>query len=377
MPALKTRLPSLYHDRLPEVIDEAYPDERFATCESCVNCQSSTSPYLTTKCCTYYPSLPNYLVGGVLNQPTNDEGRERVRAIISSRVGVSPYGLLRPASRRSLPSTRPVPSRADAEAMLCPYYDAGRCSIWAHREHLCSAFFCYSVGGGPGRAFWDALDQYLSLVEHELSLHALLTVGWPIEQLRLTNPLPDWRPAKTPDEDRQRREVWRDWIDREADLYIECHRVVAATDRRTIESLLGWKGRHLETRLRELLDEFRKAVVPERLEFTAKPGFTTEDGDHVRVGVGVGVDSSLVRVPRVAAAFLSHFDGVRGTTEVVRLAASVSVDMTRHLDALRAAGVLRDVSLAPGPATTVATPTATADSGTSRSAVVSLETRSR
>jgi hypothetical protein len=45
---------------------------------------------------------------------------------------------------------------------------------------------------------------------------------------------------------------------------------------------------------------------------------------------------------RTAAVFVRQFDGLLGTTEVVRLAASIDVDLTSHLAPLRAAGILRD-----------------------------------
>jgi len=335
MPILRTRLPPVYHRCLPDFIELPYPHERFATCDTCVNCQSSHSPYLTTKCCSYHPSLPNYLVGGVLGDASADRGREQVRAIIRDGIGVTPYGLVRSASRRLRP-VRPLPTRAEAEAMLCPYYDAGRCSIWAHREHLCSTYFCYSTGGKAGTAFWQALNAYLRLVERELSVHALTTLGWPVEHP--ARPLADWLPPATSDADQQRRGLWRDWLGREVELYLECARVIAAIDRRTLETLLGRKGRRLEGRLRQLLAEFNNNVIPEELRAAPELQIALTSPGEVEVSV---LGCRPVRMPRTAAIFLKQFDGVRGTTEVVRLAASIRVDLTPHLGALLAAGILR------------------------------------
>jgi Fe-S-cluster containining protein len=338
MPTLKSCLPPLYHGRLPDVIDETYPDERFATCDSCTKCQSPSSPFIDTKCCSYYPCLPNYSVGGVLTD-TASLGRERVLATIQSRIGVTPFGLVRPISRSLQPWSTKLLTRAEAESLLCPYYDDGTCGIWSHREHLCSTYFCHSIGGAAGNAFWKAFDDYLTLVERTLAKHALQMLGWPIELLSQADPLSDWQPEATIEGERRQTESWREWAGRERELYVACHAAVLATDRKTLERLLGVEGRQFEVRLRALLGQFREAAFPERLRLAPTAQITSTGGDDVLVSVD---GAPPVRVTRVAAAFLKEFDGLRATTAVVRLAASVMVDLTRYIGPLRTAQVLLD-----------------------------------
>jgi len=346
VPSLTSRLPSIYHRILPEFLERSYPDERFATCDSCLNCQSPNSPYVSTKCCTYYPSLPNYLVGGILSDQDarSQSGRDRTLALIASAIGVTPYGVVRPAQKaarlRELTPPGRVPNSAEAESLLCAFYEQGQCTVWNYREHLCSTYFCYSVGGATGKGFWKILNDYLKLVERELCLHALLTMGWPIDELKLGNPLSDWEPSERPSVNRRRRGAWREFAGREAELYIECHRIIAATDRATVATLLGWKGQRLEERLAVTLSQFTQAVTPERLRRADTIQIVDAEDNDVRVSVD-GLPG--VRVPRIVASFITQFDGNRPTSQVVRLAASVDIDVARHIAALRAAGALTEL----------------------------------
>lgn len=344
-PTIYSRLPPYYQGLLPDLFDEEYPAERFATCETCVSCQSVKSPYLSTKCCTYQPSLPNYLAGGVLADAQSARGRERLQRWIASGAGVTPYGVVRSAAQAAvreatLPPGR-IPTRAEAEALRCQFFDAGACTIWSHREHLCSTFFCYSVGGRAGRAFWKILNDYLMLVERELSLYALIQLGWRPEQLNLADPLADWKPVNNTVDAQQRLRLWREWVGREAELYVECHRVVASMSQATTRAVLGWKGEHLERRLEAALTRFRLDDAPELVVLVQPVRLEQVDDTHVLVH---GAGGQSVRVPRLVALFLNQFDGVRTTSAVVRLAASLDLDVANHIPSLLTTGVLRPVS---------------------------------
>lgn len=335
----------MYHGLLVNVINQTYPEERFATCTSCLNCQSPKSPYLSTKCCTYHPSLPNYLVGGILadSGQTGELGRARAQKLVASGIGVTPYGLLRPTAQASLrrevmPALR-IPTAAEAESLLCTFYDRGHCTVWNYREHLCSTYFCYSVGGVAGKGFWRVVNEYLKLVEREFCLYALVTLGWPAEQLRLGNPLADWQPASSARAVRRRQSAWREWAGREADLYLECFRIISALDATAADRILGWKGRRLEERLHASLIRFTDAVIPERLQRAEATRVEDDEDNQVRVRVGAGPHAV---VPRLVAAFLVQFDGVRSTSEVVRLAASLGIDLARHVGPLRQVGALNE-----------------------------------
>jgi Fe-S-cluster containining protein len=329
MADLKTRLPALYHDLLPAWANETYPDERFATCHDCVQAQTPASPLFATKCCAYYPSLPNYLAGGVLADTTaaGATGGDRLRAVIGRGAGVTPLGVQEPASYTALSATlkqgEQVRSQEDAHALLCPYYDGGACSIWAYREHLCSTYFCRSVGGEKGRAFWALFNEYLRRVERALAAYAWTRVAG----------LPAGAPPGADDAGPD----WGDWRGREVEAYVACFREVSALDAAGAARLLDTDGRHLEERLRDALADFRRHALPVRVRLAS--GLESADAcdGHVRLSA----DGAAVEAPAVAAHFLRLLDGRHTSDGVVRQAARVHLDVTQLMVDAVEAGVLR------------------------------------
>src|SRR5262245_21556703 len=96
-------LPDFYRKFLPDFFEEMIPVETYATCNNCAMCQKPGEPAIpgvdyfkpNAKCCTYFPKLPNYLVGGLLsdNNPEMDKGRKRIRERIANRVGITPLAV--------------------------------------------------------------------------------------------------------------------------------------------------------------------------------------------------------------------------------------------------------------------------------------------
>src|SRR4051812_32253399 len=116
MPNLLDALPSLYGNLLPELFAKGIPAEAKATCANCAMCQprdDGESPSSAveavdgqnrffkpdTKCCTYHPRLPNYLVGALLADSSAEmaEGRRRMEEKIASGIGLTPQWLRAPA----------------------------------------------------------------------------------------------------------------------------------------------------------------------------------------------------------------------------------------------------------------------------------------
>jgi len=291
-----------------------------------VLCQSDKSPYLTTKCCTYFPALPNYLVGGVLSEPDHDEGRLRMLAVISQGHGVTPRGVQRSKAWVDLRAgvRGVIPSRDEAEQQRCPYFEAGQCTVWSHREHECSTYFCYSTAGDTGKAFWQSLRQYLRFVERRLADYALDRLGWD-------------EPAGGMDSSDATPAGWREWAGREVELFIACRRIVADADASTLREWLGREREGHHQRLISALAEFQGATVPAQLVCAEGLSIAFE-GSVARILIH---GDPRLEVPSLVGRFIRQFDGSRTTDAVVRLAASVNVDVAKHLPDLRAAGVLR------------------------------------
>ena len=87
------------------ILDRPEIVETRATCDTCAMCDHGQIAPVEmdyfepkTKCCTYYPTLANYLVGAILADEGDDlaEGRRRLRERIARRIGFTPHLLMTP-----------------------------------------------------------------------------------------------------------------------------------------------------------------------------------------------------------------------------------------------------------------------------------------
>jgi Fe-S-cluster containining protein len=250
-------LPVVYRSLLPPFFARDAIREERATCRSCAMCDPSggdgdgvTYFRPDAKCCTYQPFLPNFLAGGVLRDesPALAEGARRVRERIARRIGVTPrwlgpgrkYSLLLEASR--------VSSFGRSTTLRCSFYEpeGGSCTIWKHRNSVCSTFFCKHVSGADGKVFWVALESWLAYVEQRLAAFAVETLAPELREpeiargLLTREDLEDRPPSET-----DYASYWGPWVGREADFYMRCHELTTSLDRATFERLIGDGGSEL------------------------------------------------------------------------------------------------------------------------------------
>ncbi len=215
----------------PEIV------ETRATCDTCAMCDHGQIAPVEmdyfepkTKCCTYYPTLANYLVGAILADEGDDlaEGRRRLRERIASRIGVTPHLLMTPHKYSLLYAASRGSAFGHSKLLLCPYYDGdngGRCTVWRYRESICSTYFCKHTNGKPGWEFWRAAREYLSHVEGTLARSTAATVDPNVKQptrqahvLSLED-LEDRPPGET-----DYSNMWGKWVGREEAFYVECYK---------------------------------------------------------------------------------------------------------------------------------------------------------
>src|ERR1044071_2985933 len=82
-------LPTLYARWAAALLSAPIPRETEATCDDCAMVSSDPETIAfrhDTKCCTFTPVLPNFLVGAVLDEPS-------IEARIATGLAVSPLGL--------------------------------------------------------------------------------------------------------------------------------------------------------------------------------------------------------------------------------------------------------------------------------------------
>jgi Fe-S-cluster containining protein len=279
MPSLRSMLPEVYHPLLPGVFDAQVPEEEKATCGQCpMVAPAGTSPgpdntYFRpdTKCCTFHPHLPNYLVGAILKDERPDmvEGVRRMKARIALRVGVGPQYVAAPRKFTLLYMASRSASFGRSLMLRCPYYESerGLCTVWRHRDSVCTHYFCKHVAGVDGQAFWRAFDVYMRKIENRLAEHAAREVGpdlgkpslrpemLTLEELEDRAPDPEWYAG-----------IWEEWVGREEEFYRACHEVIAGLDKEAFARITD--GEDMAGAREAMLEAHRKAtggVLPERL----------------------------------------------------------------------------------------------------------------
>lgn len=329
---LLSKLPLLYDKFINSILTYPIPSESWATCKECVLQRDPKSAYLNTKCCTYYPHLMNYAVGGLLqdDNPLLAEGQQRARTIILAKRGVTPYGVIATTQyehKRSLvddlikkASALNINSgytRKLAEDLLCPYYQDGFCSVWAYREHCCSTHFCISVGGEDGKAFWKAVDNYLIVTEQKLSKYAMLELGWDAQQVlteRVTSGLLGVENEQDQVDEEKYQRLWGSWAGKEEEFYRQCYKVVTQINEKQFQRIMGLDHDILLKRIHLTHQTFVHPTVPDLLRLNAEAEFIPDVDGWVDVKM---TDGYRRRIPRFAEAVLRAFDGQRLTSAIL------------------------------------------------------------
>lgn len=327
MKPLSDDLPVLSSTWLRQVVPGLLPKEVEADCANCSMCDPESSDaqaprvgyfHRLTKCCTFLPELPNFLVGAALCDSTAEmkRGRDTIQARIDRGLGVTPFGLFRDPTYDLLYRSRKQ-SLTDGfgqnTTLTCPHYaaDTGQCTIWRYREATCATWFCKYVRGAAGQRFWqDLVKPLLASIERALCFHCL-TVSrfeFPLELLKRRA----WDP-NTPAGEREAAganeldELWGTAINQKAAFYRECFEKISGLEWKHIQTIGG-----AEVQLRALL--FRRAyaqyVSPGVLPQSAKlaPVQIAEMGrESVRLVTYSPYDP--IELPKVLFDLLGAFDG--------------------------------------------------------------------
>jgi hypothetical protein len=278
-----------------------------------------------TKCCSFFPYLPNYTVGGILCDTSSEAqiGRATVEARIDARIAVTPLGISPPPTY-SLLYAHASAAFGVSRTLRCPHFveEGGLCGIWRYRNSVCSTYFCQVVRGRVGRAFWQHLQALLGEIESTLKL-------WCVEQLDLGSaPLKRLLASADARQDGQLtaadidnqsdpglyRQTWGDrWFGRERELYTESWRLVSALSWSDVSTLAGPKLRSLARMSREAYADLVSEALPDRLR-RGSFSVTATEREYV-ILQGTGSTDQLLVLPRVVDV-LPLFDGQRSTAEV-------------------------------------------------------------
>jgi Fe-S-cluster containining protein len=278
---LRQIFPPSYEKVLPPVFDNPEIVEARATCDNCAMCDKEQGPQSVLrdffkpdlKCCTFHPHLPNYLVGAIFADPdpSLDEGRRRLREKIASHIGATPQWIAPPRKFSVLAeAARDTAHFGRSNALVCPFLERekGLCTVWRHREAVCSTYFCKYTQGARGWEFWNALKEYVGYTEVHLSAWIAKKVDPNVVEPRvgrLQLTVEDLEDRAPSDADYAR--YWGTWVGREEEFYEKCHETLLAMTRADFEEVIektekgAQRLQDLETKHAEL----SSTVLPARL----------------------------------------------------------------------------------------------------------------
>jgi hypothetical protein len=275
-------IPDVFARLLPELPNVEMPEETRATCARCAMApeyrvekdhpNSFTSP---ERCCTYIPTLANFMVGRILRRGDTGTLRmlERLKQVDG---GVTAFGVSANPEQAafygehsgnfgSLPDYR------------CPYWVGGEraCSIWADRNAVCRTWHCRYIDGTRGYSRWSALRRALDPLEGRVA-------AWCVATSKPPEPGAD-------------RDLWIAW-------YLHCAARVDATDSEVLRGLLV---KSVHDAMEVLSAPLPEQPVPEIL--MSSPSDWRVREDRVELFGYSTFDAFLA--PSWIFAFLSRLDG--------------------------------------------------------------------
>jgi Fe-S-cluster containining protein len=309
-------LPRIYQHWISDWLGGELPEEKLSTCHSCAMSPPPNAPkgsleyFGPNKCCTYFPSLPNFQVGGVLRDAALTEGAERVTARIHGKLGVDPLAVRAPRKRAELYRIGARAGFGRADTYRCPYYGAnGGCTIWAHREAVCSTYFCKFESPVHGRDLWTEVKGLLSEIEVTVAIHCAMELGIAASTIdSLLESDNTMRSAADVDErpdDDLHAKLWGTWLGRELDYYSECARVAQQLDLDAIRTLGGQTFARRLAAVRAAYSALASAM-PERLRMASSLQVSGSGSGKLRILAG---PNQPIEMPAIVMELLTHFQG--------------------------------------------------------------------
>jgi hypothetical protein len=271
------------------------------------------------KCCTYLPSLPNFLVGRILADadPAAQPGRASVEKRITEGIGVSPLGLRQPPVY-SLLYNNSTAFFGRSGSMVCPHYikDGGRCGIWRNRNATCVTWFCKHVRGEVGYTFWrKSLHQLLQIVEKALARWCLLELQLSDETLRHLVATDDWSGSadnitgNTLDnkvDPKAYAQIWGEWLGREHEFFRRCAELAGPLSWAQILAISGQEARAYARLTQEAYRRLTASEVPARL--TVGPIHLVQI-QNAMTRISTYTEYDPLDVPQAVMELLHYFDG--------------------------------------------------------------------
>lgn len=275
-------LPLIYKNFLPDFFNNEAPEENLVNCSNCTMIKECSSekenkrPKFNsiTKCCTYFPTLPNYLLGGLFydENPELEFGKLKVKNKIEKKTGVNPLSLSRDPVYALLYANS-KDAFGKSVRMMCPYFNSekGMCSIWTYRNAICLTWFCKHNGSDTGKKFWDNLMAYLEYAEEQLQDYAVRELS--MEPIKESSIIDERALDNLPPLDADYSAKWGKWKENEIELYKKAFDIISSLNQSKFIKIMGERGNELLNKLEESYEAY--LLIPDYLKSNPvklKPG---------------------------------------------------------------------------------------------------------
>ena len=216
----------------------AYPE---IDCRACSQADSRVPKEFRfsreTKCCTYFPFLPNFTLGALLADEAS-AGRVQ-RALEKGRA--TPLGLFATPDFEARRIEKGEAGFGRSPDLLCPMFEAGGCTIWNHRPGVCASYFCRSAHAlGPESKSdrpnsWRDIEAYLGLFEWTLAHEVLWRCGFTQDEIRKME-----ESRRSPRF--EAKAAWLEFVGREEEFYRRAAVEARGVGTDEVERLMGKEG---------------------------------------------------------------------------------------------------------------------------------------
>lgn len=281
-------LPQCYSLFLPPFFKNPIPIESAATCRNCAmqekpdsHTHASINFSSKTKCCTYHPEIPNYLVGALMSSvdPEHATGRQRMLNRIAGKTSISPLGVFRPKKLTLLTRNANLEYFGRSEFLRCPFHDdEGFCTVMPYWDAVCSTWFCKHDAGEEGWRFWRTLRTYLENLQKILSRYVLLKIDFkpPVSGISIdaSAPLTLQELDDLPPPEPIYRQSWGAWAGHETEFYTQSYTMISQLSQDEFARIEGIEQKLLLRELEQAYGLLTTTSLPERSK--RNPALTSE-----------------------------------------------------------------------------------------------------
>lgn len=219
--------PQLWQWMFPQAFQSLrLPQEREATCDRCPKARYETyrADY---RCCTYWPRIPNFLLGLATETPL---GLAAIQDVIAKGMALPEGMVASPGQWKDYTEDLSAERFGASTKVLCPMLDQKTflCRIHKWRNSVCSTYYCFKDHGKPGDKFWSAVSDLGSQMEAAIGQWAMRQMDFSAEgYIRRVDSLSDQIESLTDPvtggwTQTARQKLWGDWFGREVEFYQAC-----------------------------------------------------------------------------------------------------------------------------------------------------------